>query len=102
MEDPPALELSRLKEDVLRLKKLLREKDGEMQQLYLETRNSTAATCEDQLLKREGNIHFSMWRKTKLLAGGVFVGLVAFFTLFVTWEVEYVTTKKWEICIEWM
>jgi len=91
-----------LKEEVERLRKLLLEKDGEMQQLYLETRNSTAGTSEDQLPKRERNAHFSMWRKTKLLAGGLFVGLVAFFTLFVTWEVEYVTTKKWEICIEWM
>jgi len=40
-------ELSNLKQEVERLTKLLREKDEELQHLYLETHQTTAATGED-------------------------------------------------------
>ena len=65
-----------MKQEVECLTKLLREKDEELQQLYLETRQSTAATGEYQLFETEGNAYFSMWRKIKLVGGGVWMGLV--------------------------
>ena len=100
LEDPTDLdaipehtkkELSSLKEEVEQLKELVRQKDKELEQLYVERRHSTAATGEEgQLLALEENPpHFTLWRKIKLFAGGVFIGLVAFALAMIEIEMKF-------------
>jgi len=48
------------------------------QQLYMEIRQSTAATGEDQLIETKEIAHLSMLQKMKIVAQGVFLGLVVF------------------------
>ena len=75
-------ELLYLKEEAELLKELFQQTNEELQQLYyVERCNSTAATGEEgQLLQQEENPpHFSLWWKVKLVAGAVFMGLVAHF-----------------------
>jgi len=69
-----------LQEEVEQLKRLLQWKEEELEQLYVESRNSIAAAGEEgQLLEPEENPpHFLMQRKIKLVAGGLYMGFFFF------------------------
>ena len=71
--------VSMLKQEVHPLTQMLHEKDEELQQLYMEIHQSTAATGEDQLVETEGITHLSMLQKMNIVARGVYLGLVVFF-----------------------
>ena len=75
----------------------MRQKDEELQKLYVERRTSTAATGEEgQLPKQEENPpHFSMWQKIKL---GVCMGLVTIVLAMVEMEIEFTDKTHWEMC----
>jgi len=50
------------------------------------------------LLQHEENpTHFSLCRKIKLVAGGVLVGLVAFFLVMTEMKIEYNDKTEWKI-----
>ena len=72
-------------------KKILQEKDVELEQLYVKRMHCAATTGEEgQLLEHEETPpHFSLWRKIKLVACGVLVGLVAFVLVMAEIEIEF-------------
>jgi len=94
-------ELSALEEEV-EVKKMLKQKDVELEQLYVKRMHCAAATGQEvQLLGHEENPpHFSLWRKIKLVAGGVLVGLVAFVLTVIEIEIEFTDKSDWKICVE--
>jgi hypothetical protein len=58
-----------LQEEVEQLRRLLQEKEEELQQLHMDRRHGVTATgAEDQLLDGEENPPLSMWKKVKYVA----------------------------------
>jgi len=95
-------ELSALEEKVEQLKNMLKQKDVELEQLYVKRMHCAAATGEGgQFLEHEENpTLFSLWQKIKLVAGGVLVGLVAFALVMAEIEIEFTDKADWKICVE--
>ena len=95
-------ELSALEDEVEELNKILQEKDVELEQLYVKRMHCAATTGEEgHLLEQEETPpHFSLWRKVKLVACGVLVGLVAFVLVMAEIEIKFTDETDWKICFE--